>query len=73
MRKSGVIPLLAKLLKCRDEAMLIPVVGTLQECATEVCIAAVAVLRSYFNYYAIPFPGPMYEPFLDRYLFPLVQ
>ena len=35
MRKSGAIPLLAKLLKSQHEDMLIPVVGTLQECATE--------------------------------------
>ena len=38
MRKAGAIPLLAKLLKSTHEDMLIPVVGTLQECATEVCI-----------------------------------
>lgn len=36
MRKAGVIPLLAKLLKSTHENMLIPVVGTLQECASEV-------------------------------------
>ena len=36
MRKAGAIPLLAKLLKSPHEDMLIPVVGTLQECATEV-------------------------------------
>lgn len=36
MRKAGVIPLLARLLKSTNEEMLIPVVGTLQECATEV-------------------------------------
>ena len=36
MRKAGAIPLLAKLLKSTHEDMLIPVVGTLQECATEV-------------------------------------
>ncbi|KAH9496197.1 Armadillo repeat-containing protein 4 [Bulinus truncatus] len=35
MRKSGAIPLLAKLLKSEHENMLIPVVGTLQECASE--------------------------------------
>lgn len=37
MRKAGAIPLLAKLLKSTHEEMLIPVVGTLQECASEVC------------------------------------
>lgn len=36
IRKAGGIPLLARLLKSNNEAMLIPVVGTLQECATEV-------------------------------------
>ena len=35
MKKAGAIPLLAKLLKSPHENMLIPVVGTLQECATE--------------------------------------
>ena len=38
MRQAGVIPLLARLLKSPHENMLIPVVGTLQECATEVRI-----------------------------------
>ena len=36
MRRSGVIPLLASLLKSPHESMCIPVVGTLQECASEV-------------------------------------
>ena len=36
IRKAGGIPLLARLLKSSNEAMLIPVVGTLQECASEV-------------------------------------
>ena len=36
MRKAGAIPLLARLLKYTHEDMLIPVVGTLQECASEV-------------------------------------
>ena len=40
MRKAGAIPLLAKLLKSKHENMLIPVVGTLQECATEVRMCA---------------------------------
>uniref|UniRef100_A0A4W3HPF6 Outer dynein arm docking complex subunit 2 n=1 Tax=Callorhinchus milii TaxID=7868 RepID=A0A4W3HPF6_CALMI len=35
IRKAGGIPLLACLLKSRHENMLIPVVGTLQECASE--------------------------------------
>jgi hypothetical protein len=38
MQTAGAIPLLAKLLKSTHESMLIPVVGTLQECASEVCI-----------------------------------
>ncbi|XP_033629492.1 armadillo repeat-containing protein 4-like [Asterias rubens] len=35
IRKAGGIPLLARLLKSRNEDMLIPVVGTLQECSSE--------------------------------------
>ncbi|XP_009068303.1 PREDICTED: armadillo repeat-containing protein 4 [Acanthisitta chloris] len=35
IRKAGGIPLLARWLKCSDENILIPVVGTLQECASE--------------------------------------
>ncbi|CAF0996120.1 unnamed protein product [Brachionus calyciflorus] len=35
MRRSGVIPLLASLLKSPHESICIPVVGTLQECASE--------------------------------------
>ena len=35
MRRAGVIPLLASLLKSAHESMCIPVVGTLQECASE--------------------------------------
>lgn len=36
IRKAGGIPLLGRLLKLPHENMLIPVVGTLQECASEV-------------------------------------
>ena len=36
MRRAGAIPLLAKLLKSPHENMLVPIVGTLQECASEV-------------------------------------
>lgn len=36
MRRAGVIPLLARLLKSNKPDMLIPVVGTLQECASDV-------------------------------------
>ena len=36
IRKAGGIPLLARLLKSRNEDMLIPVVRTLQECSSEV-------------------------------------
>ncbi|RDD37641.1 Armadillo repeat-containing protein 4, partial [Trichoplax sp. H2] len=35
IRKAGGIPYLAKLLKSKNEEILIPVVGTLQECASE--------------------------------------
>ena len=45
MRRSGVIPLLASLLKSPHEDMCIPVVGTLQECATEV------IIYYYYYYY----------------------
>lgn len=44
IRKAGGIPLLARLLKSNNEAMLIPVVGTLQECATEVGISCAITL-----------------------------
>lgn len=40
-RKAGGIPLLARLLKSTNEEMLIPVVGTLQECASEVTQSAI--------------------------------
>lgn len=40
IRKAGGIPLLAQLLKSPHSNMLIPVVGTLQECASEVSIWA---------------------------------
>ena len=46
IRKAGGIPLLAKLLKSQNESMLIPVVGTLQECATEVGFLLMKVLPS---------------------------
>ena len=36
MKKAGVISLLARLLKSPYEALLIPAVGTLEECASEV-------------------------------------
>lgn len=36
MKKAGIISLLSKLLKSNHENMLIPIVGTLQECASEV-------------------------------------
>ncbi|NWX41652.1 ARMC4 protein, partial [Steatornis caripensis] len=35
IRKAGGIPLLARWLKCSDANILIPIVGTLQECASE--------------------------------------
>ena len=55
IRKAGGIPLLARLLKSTNEAMLIPVVGTLQECASEVCLST---LISYHTvpYHSIPYP-----------------
>ncbi len=34
--KTNVVPLLGKLLQSNEESILIPVVGTLQECASEV-------------------------------------
>lgn len=36
MRRAGVIPLLGSLLKSKYENLVIPVVGTLQECASQV-------------------------------------
>uniref|UniRef100_A0A5K3FZT9 Armadillo repeat-containing protein 4 n=1 Tax=Mesocestoides corti TaxID=53468 RepID=A0A5K3FZT9_MESCO len=38
MKKAGVISLLARLLKSPHEALLIPVVGTLEECASQVIL-----------------------------------
>jgi len=38
MRKAGLIPLFARVLKSNKPDILIPVVGTLQECASDVCI-----------------------------------
>jgi len=35
MRRAGAIPLIARLLKSDNESLLMPVVGTLQECASE--------------------------------------
>ncbi len=43
MRKAGVIPLLATLLKSPHENMCIPIVGTLQECASEVRFQSLAI------------------------------
>ncbi|XP_059951498.1 outer dynein arm-docking complex subunit 2 [Mesoplodon densirostris] len=46
IRRAGGIPLLARLLKTSHENMLIPVVGTLQECASEEnCRAAIKAER----------------------------
>lgn len=36
IRRAGAVPLLAKLLKTGDDKVVVPVVGVLQECATEV-------------------------------------
>ncbi|XP_076344552.1 armadillo repeat-containing protein gudu isoform X2 [Tachypleus tridentatus] len=36
IRTAGAVPLLGRLLKCQHQAVLIPVVGTLQECASQV-------------------------------------
>ena len=47
-RQAGGVPLLARLLKSPHENLLIPVVGTLQECASEVGDnAAVKVQRNH--------------------------
>ena len=53
IRKAGGIPLLARLLKSTNEAMLIPVVGTLQECASEVCVVYHTI--STIPYHTIPY------------------
>ena len=39
IRQAGGVPLLARLLKSPHENLLIPVVGTLQECASEVGVS----------------------------------
>ena len=41
--KARAVPLLAKLLHSENENVLVPVVGTLQECASEVCSVCVCV------------------------------
>lgn len=51
IRKAGGIPLLARLLKTSHENMLIPVVGTLQECASEVPRPALLPLLSFTMYF----------------------
>jgi hypothetical protein len=48
MRRSGVIPLLASLLKSPHESMCIPIVGTLQECASEVSNSLFDIILEYF-------------------------
>ena len=53
MRRSGVIPLLASLLKSPHESMCIPVVGTLQECASEVNIDFLSVDNFLLKYVII--------------------
>ena len=45
IRKAGGIPRLAHLLKSSHEDMLIPVVGTLQECASEVSELCLCLMR----------------------------
>ena len=45
IRKAGGIPLLGRLLKSPHENMLIPVVGTLQECASEVRTSTFCAIR----------------------------
>ena len=42
--RARAVPLLAKLLLSENENVLVPVVGTLQECASEVMIIAVIML-----------------------------
>lgn len=39
IRRAGAIPLLAKLLKTKNVSVVIPVVGILHECASEVCLS----------------------------------
>jgi len=41
IRKAGAIPLLARLLQTRNVAVVIPVVGILHECASEVTILSI--------------------------------
>ena len=38
MLKAGVVPLLARHLQAEDEALLVPIIGTIQECVSEVCV-----------------------------------
>ena len=50
MQQAGAIPLLARLLKSLHQNMLIPVVGTLQECASEVCRCSWCLLENQHFY-----------------------
>ena len=36
MLRAGIVPLLAKHLQADDEKLLVPIIGTIQECASEV-------------------------------------
>lgn len=38
MRKSGIVPLMARLLKSCHTDVVIPIMGTIQECASQVCM-----------------------------------
>ena len=54
MRRAGLIPLLARLLKSNKPDMLIPVVGTLQECAADVCNFLILFHLAYIKHYGRP-------------------
>ena len=49
--KTGAVPLLGRLLETDDVEVLVPVVGTLQECASEVRMACCAGLLCCIKYY----------------------
>ncbi|KAM3180564.1 Outer dynein arm-docking complex subunit 2 [Hymenolepis weldensis] len=53
MKKAGVISLLARLLKSTNEALLIPVIGILEECASENRTHTFRDAESSFNHFEI--------------------
>jgi len=58
IRRAGAIPVLAKLMKTKQVSVVIPTVGILQECASEVRNWQVYILARILNQYA-SCPNPL--------------